>query len=226
MRDLRANCQNEIRKIDDGVQEIRLRPAFAIGQRAHLVQTQGGNILWDCVSLIDPGTISAIWALGGVSAIAISHPHYYTAMVEWSRAFGGVPIYLHADDREWVMRQDPAIEFWQGETLEVLNGAATLVRCGGHFAGGSVLHWPQGAGGRGALFSGDVIQVVPDRRWVSFMYSYPNFIPLNAASVERVVAAVTPFEFDRIYGAFGHHVAEDGAGVVRRSAERYLQAIR
>ena len=27
--------------------------------------------------------------LGGIAAIAISHPHYYTSMVEWSRAFGG-----------------------------------------------------------------------------------------------------------------------------------------
>jgi hypothetical protein len=44
-----------------------------------------------------------------------------------------------------------------------------------------MLHVPQVADGAGALFSGDIIQVVPDRRWVSFMYSYPNLIPLSAA---------------------------------------------
>ena len=47
-----------------------------------------------------------------------------------------------------------------------------------------MLHWAGGADGRGALLSGDIVQVVPDRRYVSFMYSYPNLIPLPAAAVE------------------------------------------
>ena len=77
---------------------------------------QGANVLWDCISLIDGRRCEVVKALGGISAIAISHPHYYSSMVEWSRAFGGVPIYLHAADRQWVMRPDPAIVFWEGET--------------------------------------------------------------------------------------------------------------
>jgi hypothetical protein len=89
-----------------------------------------------------------------------------------------------------------------------------------------VLHWPFGAGGRGALLSGDVIQVTPDRRSVSFMHSYPNYIPLNAAAVRRIVAAVEPFAFDRIYGAFRHMtIAQGGMAAVHRSAARYLRAI-
>ena len=56
-------------------------PAFGIGQRALLVRTREGNILWDCVSLIDSDTVALIKALGGIYAIAISHPHYYTSMV-------------------------------------------------------------------------------------------------------------------------------------------------
>jgi len=188
------------------------------------VQTPQGNILWDCVSLIDPGTVSAIWALGGVAAIAISHPHYYTSMVEWSRAFGGIPIYLHADDRKWIMRPDPAIQSWDGERHS-LPGGVSIVRCGGHFDGGAVMHWPGGAGGKGTILTGDVIQVVPDRRWVSFMFSYPNLIPLKAAAVKRLVAAIEPFPFERIFGAFGHVVEEDGSGALKRSAERYLRAI-
>ena len=70
------------------------------------------------------------------------------------------------------------------------------------------------------------MQVVQDRRWVSFMYSYPNLIPLPASEIQRIVAALEPFEFDRIYGAWwGRVVAEEGKGVVKRSAERYLRAI-
>ena len=76
-----------------------------------------------------------------MAAIAISHPHYYSSMVEWSHAFDGAPIYVHAADRPWVMRPDPHIVFWEQETLPLLGGL-TLIRCGGHFAGGQVLHWP------------------------------------------------------------------------------------
>jgi hypothetical protein len=182
-------------------------------------------VLWDCISLVDPAVIAMIAALGGVKAIAISHPHYYTSMIEWSRALGDVPVYLHAGDRRWVMRPDKAIVFWEGATQSLGEGL-TLVHCGGHFAGGAVLHWAVGAEGRGALLSGDIVQVVPDRKHVSFMYSYPNYIPLSRPAVERIVNAIEPYPFDRIYGAFWETVIErDGQGAVRRSAERYLQAI-
>jgi glyoxylase-like metal-dependent hydrolase (beta-lactamase superfamily II) len=177
-----------------------MEPSFAIGQRALLITQPGGNVLWDCIPLLDEATISAIRALGGISAIAISHPHYYSVMIEWSKAFDA-PVYLHSADRQWVMRPDPAIEFWDGQTKS-LAGGLTLVRCGGHFDGGTVLHWPEGADGKGALLSGDIIQVVQDRCWVSFMYSYPNLIPLPASAVVQIVAAVEPFSFERVYGAW------------------------
>jgi len=180
--------------------------------------------LWDCITLIDEATISEVKALGGISAIAISHPHYYSSMIEWSRAFDA-PVYLHAADREWVMRPDPAVHFWEGETLPIGDGL-TLIRCGGHFPGGTVLHWPGGAEGRGALLTGDIINVVQDRRYVSFMYSFPNLIPLPAAAVRRVVAAVEPFAFDRIYSAWWDKVTlSDAKAAVRRSADRYIAAI-
>jgi hypothetical protein len=102
----------------------------------------------------------------------------------------------------------------------------TLIRCGGHFEGGTVLHWAGGDGGKGALLTGDIIQVVPDRKHVSFMYSYPNYIPLPAPAVERIVEAVEPFEYDRVYGGFWDIVIErEGKAIVKRSAERYLRAI-
>jgi glyoxylase-like metal-dependent hydrolase (beta-lactamase superfamily II) len=214
----------------DGLLGIGCEPKFAIGQRALLVPAAAGdgpghNLLWDCISLIDDAAVRVVEAQGGLAAIAISHPHYYGSMVEWSRAFGGVPIYVHADEREWVLRPDPAIVFWEGERLE-LGTSLTLLRLGGHFAGAQVLHWAGGAEGRGVLLAGDILQVVPDRRFVSFMYSYPNYIPLPAATVRRMVETLEPYAFERVYGAwFGAVVRADAKAAVRRSAERYIRAL-
>jgi glyoxylase-like metal-dependent hydrolase (beta-lactamase superfamily II) len=221
---LRETHHNLIRPIAPGLTGIGMDPSFAIGQRALLVQSLAGNVLWDCISYIDQPTIAAVKALGGISAVAISHPHFYSSMVEWGRAFDA-PIYLHADDRRWVMRPDPSIVFWEGESRS-LASELTLIRCGGHFPGSTVLHWAAGADGRGALLSGDTIQVVPDRRYVSFMYSYPNLIPLPGAAIRRILAAVEPWPFERIYGGWWDRVVEaDGKGAVERSARRYLSAI-
>lgn len=225
LEQLRADHHNRIQIQEPGLTGIGSEPRFAIAQRALLLQAPDGNILWDCISLIDSATVDTVDALGGLRAIAISHPHYYSSMVEWSHAFGGIPIYLHADDRMHVMRPDPQIVFWEGEQLPLIEGV-TLIRCGGHFEGGTVLHWATGAEGRGALLTGDIIQVVQDRRYVSFMRSYPNLIPLPARAVRQVVGAVQPFAFDRIYGAWWETiVAIDAKGAVQRSAERYIRAI-
>jgi glyoxylase-like metal-dependent hydrolase (beta-lactamase superfamily II) len=222
---LRLTHRNSLKFKEPGLIGVGTEPHFAIGQRALFLRTPKANVLWDCLSLLDEAVVEAMRALGGLSAIAISHPHYYAGMVEWSRAFGGVPVYLHAADRHWVMRPDSAVVFWDGETKTLTDGL-TLVRCGGHFDGGTVLHWADGAAGRGALLSGDIIQVVPDRKHVSFMWSYPNYIPLPAAAVEQIVRAVEPFAYDRVYGAFWDMVIErDGKAVVQQSAERYLRAI-
>jgi len=176
--------------------------------------------LWDCITLLDDATVAAVRELGGIRAIAISHPHYYSSMVEWARAFDAT-VLLHAGDRQWVMRPDPSIEFWTGKTKELWDGM-TLINAGGHFDGGTVLHWPAGRG----LLAGDILQVAQDRRWVSFMYSYPNYIPLSAAKVDSIVAAVEPYEFERIHGAWwDRNVAAGAKNAVRRSAERYKTAI-
>ncbi len=222
---MRGRYRNRFETMEPGLTRIGTEPAFGIGQHAYLVESPDGNVLWDCLTLIDLETIAAVQGRGGLSAIAISHPHYYSSMVEWSRAFNDVPIYLHAADRRWVVRPDPAIVFWEGETHRLKDGL-TLIRGGGHFDGGAMLHWAAGAGNRGALLPGDIIQVVYDRRWVSFMYSYVNLIPLPAETVKRVAASVEPFAFERIYSPWaGRVVMADGSAVVRRSAERYLGAI-
>jgi glyoxylase-like metal-dependent hydrolase (beta-lactamase superfamily II) len=224
LAELRREHTNHLTSIDPGLTAIRTEPSFAIGQQAHMIQTDAGNLLWDCISYLDEATVAEVKRRGGLAAIAISHPHFYSSMIEWSRAFDA-PIFLHADNRPWVMRPDDAIKFWEGDAQELLPGL-TVVRCGGHFPGSSALHWADGVGGKGALFTADTLNVVADRRYLSFMYSYPNQIPLNARAVRGIVAAVEPYAFDRIYGSWpGSIVAEGAKAAVRRSAERYIAHI-
>jgi hypothetical protein len=210
---------------DHGLLGIGSKPSFAIGQRALLVPTADGNILWDCSALIDDAIVGRINEMGGLSAIAISHCHYYTTMVEWSDAFGDVPIYLHENNRKWVQRKSKAIVYWSDEHFAI-SPHAVLYRVPGHFSGGTVLHWTGGANGAGTLFTGDVMQVTQDRKFVSFMYSYPNYIPVNAATVRRIGEIIEPLAFERIYGAFWHRViADDAKAASRASVARYLEAI-
>jgi hypothetical protein len=55
----------------------------AIGQRALLLQLPGGNLLWDCISLLDDKTIAEVNARG------LPHDRdfasaFYSSMVEWA----------------------------------------------------------------------------------------------------------------------------------------------
>src|SRR5882757_10772314 len=146
-------------------------------------------------------------------------------MGEWSRAFGNAPIHLHAADKDWILNPNPAVKLWQGDTLKLWDGVM-LVRCGGHFPGGTVMHWAGGAQGRGIVCAGDILSVTTDRKWVSFMRSYPNFIPLSAREVTHIGAALKPFSFDVIYGHyFDRVIPKDAKAVLEKSAERYLGAI-
>lgn len=222
---LRQRHRLIIQKKEPDLYGIGTTPGFAIGQRALLLRTAQGNILWDCQTLIDEATVDIIRTLGGLDAIAISHPHYYSCMVEWSRAFGDIPIYLHAADREWVVRPDDRIQFWEGDTYSLLD-TLTLIRLGGHFEGGTVLHWPSGAEGKGVLLSGDILQVVADRQHLSFMYSYPNQIPLDAETIRRMTDRLEGYAYDRIYGAFwDRNILHDAQQAVKRSARRYIEAV-
>jgi glyoxylase-like metal-dependent hydrolase (beta-lactamase superfamily II) len=222
---LAARSFNAWREHEPGLFGIGTQPAFAIGQRALLVRTPHGNVLWDCISMLDAATGTQIKALGGLSAIAISHPHFYTTMAEWSRAFGDVPIHLHAADRAWVMRPTPAIRFWDGDTL-TLSPEVTLIRCGGHFPGAACLHWAAGAAGKGVLLTADTATVTVDRKFLTFMRSYPNLIPLSANQVRGIGDALEPFAYDRIYGHYFDRIIPVGAKeAMRASVERYAAAV-
>jgi len=223
--ELRASGRRGVvRREHGGPWGVGVEPAVGIGQRPLLVPGAGGTVMWDCFGYIDDHLVSAVEERGGLSAIAISHPHFYGAAVEWSAAFGDAPIYVHAADREWFCR-DGNVVFWEGDTTEILPGR-TLVNCGVHFAGGQVLHAADGGDGRPAVFSGDIFTVVMDRRYVSFMYSYPNLIPESPDVIERAVRLMEPFDFDVIYGAWWDRVvSSDAKAALTRSADRYLRRI-
>src|SRR5215813_8360867 len=224
-REQLAKAHKVVWRDDLGVTGIGLDPAFAIGQRALLLRAPDGCVMWDCIPLARPEAVDYVRSLGGLKAIAVSHPHYYGAVADWSEAFGGAPVYLHADDRQWITRPHPSIVTWTGESQR-LSDDILLLRTGGHFAGATILHWRRAAEGRGALFTGDIAMVAMDRRSVSFMYSYPNYIPLGADSVRRIATIVAPLIFDRIYGAWWGRNVEGGArAAFDISVKRYLAAI-
>lgn len=218
-----GNYKNTIVQEEEGLYSVTTTPSFAIGQTAYLVRNDGFNLLWDCITYLDEETENEIHSLGGIDAIALSHPHYYSTQVEWAERFGA-SIYIHEDDRQWVTRHSDRIIFWSGDSLEI-DGGVTLYRLGGHFHGGSVLHWENDVNKQGVLLTGDIIQVVADRQWVSFMYSYPNLIPLPATKVQDMAAKVSVLHFDRLYNAFHRVIKEDAYQSVQKSAKRYIEAL-
>jgi hypothetical protein len=218
---LAGSHRNRVEELEPGLVGIGVEPHFGIGQRALLVD----RLLWDCVSLLDTDTVALIAERGGIDTIAISHPHYYASMVDWAEQLDA-RVLLHEADREWIMRPSPRVGLWSGDELK-LSEDLTLIRLGGHFEGATVCLWRAGAGGRGALLSGDVVQVVADHDWVSFMRSYPNLIPLPAREITRMRAVLAGLRFERVYGAWwGNRVIMEGARAkVLRSADRDIAAL-
>ncbi|MFZ0240500.1 MAG: hypothetical protein WAL90_02550 [Desulfobacterales bacterium] len=216
--------KNVIRQLEPDLFGIGTEPGFGIGQRSLLVKTERGNVLWDPVSFLDSRTIEEVHALGGIQAISVSHPHFYASMIEWSHAFDRAPVFLTEADREWIMRRDGVVSFFEGK-IDIMPGI-TVYQCGGHFPGSSIMHFKDGADGRGALLAGDTIMVAMDRKTVSFMYSYPNLIPLSAVAVRNIADRVAPIAFDRIYSAWWDRDIMKNAGeIVSSSAQRYIEAI-
>lgn len=222
--ELAAGHRVELREEEPGLVGVGVTPAFGIGQRALLVRTEHGNVLWDCVPVLDEAARRTIEGWGGVRAICVSHPHFYGALVDVADAFDATVLLPRADER-WIARPSPRIELFDEEVEPVPD--VTVARIGGHFDGAAVLHWPAGADGDGVLLTGDTIMVVEDRDWVSFMWSYVNLVPLDAATVADVARRVARFRFARVYGGWwGHVVVGDGAELVRRSADRYAARLR
>lgn len=213
-------------EFEENLLAIGVEPAFAIDQRAFLLPTDAGNILWESVSIVTPEAIETINKRGGLDRIIISHPHFYSSMGEWSDAFDGVEILIHEADRQWVQRPHPSIKFWSGDEL-TLSDSVTLIRAGGHFPGSTVLHWAKEHKPGGVLFSGDALQVAIDRRHVSFMYSYPNMIPMRTSDVIEMRNRLEKYKFEDVFGyTWGRNIIGDGRHAVNESFDRYLNAVR
>lgn len=185
-------------KNHSGIVSIVTEPKVGLGQRAVLCCTPYGNVLWDCITYIDNATVQHINKLGGIAAIAISHPHYYSTAVEWARRFN-CPVYYSAEDEEWIMRFDARVQtlcaekhevnysgaqqiLWKGRELNLLEGQLKVVKTGGHFPGSSVLYWKEAR----KLMIADSVLVVPSGKYnvdrlpgtasFTFMWSYPNMV--------------------------------------------------
>jgi hypothetical protein len=218
-----AGHRGVISELEPDLYAVDVVPELGIGQRGLFLRTPGGNLLWEPPGFIDSDMISTIRDLGGVDLVSASHPHLTGASIQWSHAFDNAPVLVASADREWIRRPDPAIQLWHG-VREVLPGVI-FVQCGGHFAGSSVAHWSEGAGDRGALLTGDTIAIGADRVTVNVMRSFVNKIPLPERAVRRILTAIEPYRYDRLYGAFG--VIEAGAAaMVSSSLDRYIAWIR
>jgi Metallo-beta-lactamase superfamily len=206
-------------KLLSNVYQLRVSPAFGIAQRAHLIISPGGNLLWDCLPFLDEATVAFIRAKGGLKGIAISHPHYYSLMAGWADTFD-CPIYLHQADSQWVMEQSDRIQFFEGDK-QVLWDGMEIIHTGGHFAGSTILHAPD-MGDKGSVFVGDTLQVALSRQFISMMYSYPNIIPLPFSEINRISNIVMPLNFDSMYGAFEWQNIHTGAKeIFERSMKRF-----
>jgi glyoxylase-like metal-dependent hydrolase (beta-lactamase superfamily II) len=122
-----------------------------------LLQASKGNVLWDLVAFLNQETIDFITSKGGLKAIVISHPHFYTTHLEWAKVFN-CPVYMSADDSSWLNREDRSRlrKLVSGVTeIEEVGGEVKMIQCGGHFDGSSVALWEK------KLFIADTFMSVP-----------------------------------------------------------------
>lgn len=231
---------------DDRFWGITTEPKVAIGQRAILIKTPQGNILWDCITFLDDDTISWINSLGGLAAIVISHPHYYSTHLLWAEVFD-CPVYLAWEDKGWLNRLDrlgKARTFIEGTEEEIeVHGEKTgvlAIKLGGHFPGSLVVL------AHGRLLIADTLVTTPaglgdwskgpdgrkDGRPEGmnsyvFMWSIPNMIPLSPDVIENMWKILKKYEFHSTHGAFtGTDVWDGRLGSESSAKQRVLESMK
>lgn len=216
---LHTHYKIQRKTVQENLTELVIHPQFAIGQRALFVVAPQGNVLWDCIPLLDKETISFIKAKGGLKAIAISHPHYYSNMNEWAETFD-CPVYIHANDKSFIVQKSNYLHLWNSAKQTLWDGM-TIHNIGGHFPGSSVLHVPF-LSEQGTLLSGDTLYLSPSKKHISAMHSYPNRIPLPHAELKSVKKKLDQLSFDRLYGFFSYqNLLENVQDVLHNSWKRY-----
>ncbi|KAK3720846.1 hypothetical protein LTR37_003509 [Vermiconidia calcicola] len=211
-------------KNEERMWSIVTEPKFGIGQRCVLLQTPEGNVLWDCITYLDSETVETIKAKGGLKAIVISHPHYYTTHLDWAEAFD-CPVYIAAEDEEWVCRPDPdgRRRLLSGNFEDIIPGVCAA-KPGGHFPGSLVLSWDK------KLFIADTFVTVPVRppsmgllrfnvlilvqsayyhldrppgtTSYAFMWSIPNMLPLPPSELYKMWQVLKELDFESTHAAF------------------------
>ena len=217
--EIATNHQVLISELSPTLFSLQVTPSFALGNRALLTLSPGGNILWDCIPLLNQEIVDFIRSKGGIKAIAFSHPHFYSNVNEWAEVFD-CPVYIHAADDQWMFNKGPRVRFWQGTERQLWDGIS-IINTGGHFPGSSVLRVPS-LSAEGTLLTGDSIYVAKSKKHLAFMYSYPNVIPLPERELAGVIRRVEQIPFDSIYGGFEWQNLTQGAKeVFRLSVVRY-----
>ncbi|KAJ5037370.1 uncharacterized protein L3040_007546 [Drepanopeziza brunnea f. sp. 'multigermtubi'] len=230
---------------DENFWQIWTEPHLAIGQRAILVRTPQGNILWDCIAFLDSPTIDFINELGGLAAIVISHPHYYTTHLEWADIFE-CPVYLAWEDKSWLNRFDrlgKVRTFIQSTEEEIeVRGEKTgvvILKPGGHFPGSLValahnrlliadtlVTTPSGRGDWSRGADGGVGRPAGMNTYV-FMWSIPNMIPLAPDVIAGMWKVLKGHKFHSTHGAFvGTDVRDGSYGADTTVKERILESIK
>jgi hypothetical protein len=214
-----AGMHIDIVELEPGSWALTSDPAVGIGQRSILVQTEGGNLLWDPLGTITDDAVEQVRELGGLAYVAASHPHMFGVQGAWADALDAT-VLVNRRDASWVVRPHDRIELWDDEAAPL--PGVRLIRFGGHFPGAAVALWERGSDGEGSLLAGDTMQPKPDRASVGFMRSYPNNIPLSAGVVQRLAKQAAGLRFRRVYGNIGGQVIEDGPAAIAHSAQRHI----
>lgn len=213
--------KNKIVKLNENLYEIVVEPSFAIGQRAFLVISKTGNILWDCIPLLDFETIKFINEKGGLKVIAISHPHYYSNMNDWAATFN-CPIYIHKKDHEFIIDNGKNVKLWEGNKIEIFD-YINIHNIGGHFDGSSILIIPS-MSKLGTMLTGDTMYLSPTKKHFAIMYSYPNRIPLPINEIIRIKDRFETISFDTVYGFYSYqNLTENAREIFNKSLETYLK---
>lgn len=206
----------QIKYINNSIYELTVLPSFAIGQRAFLILSESGNILWDCIPLLDESTIAFINSKGGLKEIAISHPHFYSNMENWASTFN-CPIYIHEKDNEWVPKSE-AINLWSGVEINLRDGIK-IINTGGHFPGACILQVPF-LSTKSTVFCGDSLYISRNKMHIAIMYSFPNQIPLPVSEIKRIRHLLKKYQFDCLYGAFlFQNLTSDVKNIIEKSMD-------
>ncbi|KAI5812215.1 beta-lactamase-like protein [Pyronema omphalodes] len=218
---LQSTHKNQIELVspeNENLYHIYTTPKFGIGQRCFFLKTPSGNIIFDLIAFLDAPTVDFINSHGGVKAIIISHPHYYTTHRAWSEVFN-CPIYVAPEDKEWLSfdtEEQGASYSWLNQQHQEILPGVTAVKVGGHFPGSLCLHIAgslAGENSEGRLLIADSLVTVPSARGpyehppkgvasYSFMWSIPNMIPMPVEDIRNIGRALEPYSFNWTHGAF------------------------